>query len=119
MEFKKVWVASCFKGAREPSTTMTDFNERLYNHKLWIDKVKENACIQKSIQGIILTGWGRFSHETVLCELLCMSIPSLCMCLAVIEKQQLNLNVIYKEMVAHMNLKGRALLNGINEILNH
>ena len=46
-----------------------------------------------------------------------MSIPSLCMCLAVIEKQQLNINVIYKEMVNHLNLKGRTILNGVNEIL--
>eukprot|EP00347_Sterkiella_histriomuscorum_P022854 403336902 len=94
LEFKKVWVASCFRGSCEPSTTMPDFNERLQNHKLWIDKIKQNPCSQKAVQGIVLTGW------------------------TVVEQQQLNLNIIFKESVAHLNLKGKHLINGINELLN-
>lgn len=47
-----------------------------------------------------------------------MSIPSLCLCLAVIEHQQLNLSIIFKESVAHLNLKGKYLINGVTELLN-
>ena len=39
------------------------------------------------------------------------------MCLAVVEKQNLNLSVIYKEMVANLNIKGKELLNGYEQIL--
>ncbi|CDW91252.1 hexosaminidase d [Stylonychia lemnae] len=117
LEFKKVWVASCFRGSFEPSTTMVDLGERLQNHRLWIDKVKQNPCSQQAVQGIILTGWSRFCHETVLCELLSMTIPSLTMCLAVVERQQLNLNVIYKESVQYLNLKGKYIIQGINELI--
>lgn len=44
LEFKKVWVASAFKGAYDISTTLIDLNDRLYNHKYWVDRVKSLNC---------------------------------------------------------------------------
>jgi hypothetical protein len=88
-----------------------DFNERIYNHKHWLDKVTSNPSCKSAIQGIILTGWSRFTHEMVLCELLPMSIPSLALCLTVIEKQVLNIGVLFKEMIVNLNLKVRDILS--------
>lgn len=109
LEFKSVWAASCFKGACTPSQTLADFHERVYNHKHWLDKVIQNPSCKQAIKGIILTGWSRFTHEMVQCELLCMSIPALALSLTVIEKQCLNVSVIYKEMITSLNIKGRDL----------
>ena len=47
-----------------------------------------------------------------------MSIPSLALCLAVIDKQYLNLGLLHKEMTASLNLKGRDVLLPISEIMN-
>lgn len=47
-----------------------------------------------------------------------MSIPSLSLCLAVVEKQTLNLSLIHKEMIATLNLKGRDVLSSMNDLFN-
>lgn len=109
LEFRSVWAASCFKGACTPGQTLVDFQERVYNQKHWLDKVTLNPSCKQAIQGIILTGWSRFTHEMVLCELLCTSLPSLVLCLTVLEKQSLSISALYSEMVASLNLKGRDL----------
>ena len=94
INFEGIWVASAYRGCFCPSNTYIDHELRMLNHFNWIDFYKR--CIFKEkIKGIILTGWSRYTHETVLSELLCMSIPSLTLCLAVVNKQQLNFNVIF------------------------
>jgi hexosaminidase len=95
LEFRSVWAASCFRGTYSPSQTLVDFQERLYNHKLWLDRIGSNPICKGYVQGIILTGWSRFSHESVLCELLSMSIPSIQLCLSVIEAQGLKFGMIH------------------------
>ncbi len=118
LEFRNVWAASCFRGAHTPSTTIVDLHERLQNHKLWIDRINQNPTCKGSFKGLVLTGWARFSHESVLCELLPMSIPALSMCLSVVENQGLSLNMLHKELIGTLNLKGRDLLGSISEIFN-
>ncbi len=47
-----------------------------------------------------------------------MSIPSLSMCLSVVEHQSFNLSVLHKELISTLNLKGRDLFGSIADIFN-
>ena len=67
LEFRQVWVASAFRGAHSPSKTLPDMQRHLNNHKSWMEKL---ANKEMAISGVIVTGWSRFTHHTVLCELL-------------------------------------------------
>jgi len=40
LEFKKVWVASAFRGAHTASKTLPDLHNRLQNHKNWLEKLQ-------------------------------------------------------------------------------
>uniref|UniRef100_A0A672MLR2 beta-N-acetylhexosaminidase n=1 Tax=Sinocyclocheilus grahami TaxID=75366 RepID=A0A672MLR2_SINGR len=80
--FKGVWFASAFKGASGIDQKWTPINHHLKNHLQW-QKVITSMPQYKSVrfQGIALTGWQRYEHHTVLCELLPVAIPSLAVCL--------------------------------------
>ena len=43
--------------------------------------------LQKKIKGIAVTGWSRYDHFATLCELLPTALPSLAMCLQVLDKK--------------------------------
>uniref|UniRef100_A0A8K9UDU6 beta-N-acetylhexosaminidase n=1 Tax=Oncorhynchus mykiss TaxID=8022 RepID=A0A8K9UDU6_ONCMY len=80
--FKGIWFASAFKGGTGIDQRWTPLDYQLQNHLSWI-KVMNSMTKYPSItlHGILLTGWQRFEHHTVLCELLPVGIPSLAMCL--------------------------------------
>ncbi|XP_042585894.1 hexosaminidase D-like [Cyprinus carpio] len=80
--FKGVWFASAFKGASGIAQKWTPINHHLKNHLQW-QKVIASMPQYKSVRfhGIALTGWQRYEHHTVLCELLPVAIPSLAVCL--------------------------------------
>ncbi|RXN19812.1 transcription factor E4F1 [Labeo rohita] len=80
--FKTVWFASAFKGASGIDQNWTPINHHLQNHLQW-QKVIASMPQYKSVrfQGLVLTGWQRYEHHTVLCELLPVAIPSLAVCL--------------------------------------
>ena len=40
LEFKNVWVASAFQGAKEASACWTDYEQRLQNHRLWLERLQ-------------------------------------------------------------------------------
>jgi len=84
VNFQNIWVASAYKGAYSITNTFIDHELHLTNTMNWID-FTQKCHFKEKIKGIILTGWSRFTHETTLCELLCMSVPSLSLCLSVIE----------------------------------
>lgn len=71
---------------------------------------------QEAIQGIILTGWTRFTHQTVLCELLPMTVPSLSLCLMVIENKKFSLEVLYSQLVNSLHLQPRKLFSDIESL---
>ncbi|XP_038633033.1 hexosaminidase D-like isoform X3 [Scyliorhinus canicula] len=79
--FSHIWFASAFKGATGAAVALTPISYHLANHLQWL-KVAE-ALPRDSIQlcGIALTGWQRYDHFSVLCELLPVGIPSLAVCL--------------------------------------
>ncbi|XP_067284920.1 beta-N-acetylhexosaminidase [Pseudorasbora parva] len=80
--FQGVWFASAFKGASGIDQKLTPINHHLKNHLQW-QKIITSMPQYKSVrfQGIALTGWQRYEHHTVLCELLPVAIPSLAVCL--------------------------------------
>lgn len=60
---------------------ITNAEYHLENHRSWMQMVEENTNKIK-FEGIMLTGWQRYDHFSILCELLPVAIPSLAMCLA-------------------------------------
>lgn len=80
--FNAIWVASAFKGATGPRTYATEIAYHIENHKDWLKVVKE--CIKNldcTFMGYALTGWQRYDHYAVLCELFPVGLPSLAICL--------------------------------------
>jgi hexosaminidase len=108
VNFPKIWVASAFKGCYNPSSTHVDHELRFSNQSHWVEFVK-NCNFKDKIQGIILTGWSRFTHETVLCEVLPMSIPSLTLCLAVIDHQRLNCDIMFQDLIKTLLINPKCL----------
>lgn len=81
--FPKVWIASAFKGATGSNQYITNTAHHVQNHRSWLDLVEEYSG-RINFQGIFLTGWQRYDHFAVLCELLVVAVPSLATCLGVL-----------------------------------
>ncbi|XP_053426993.1 hexosaminidase D [Nycticebus coucang] len=77
--FRGLWAASAYKGATGPSQALPPVEHHLRNHERWLQVA---GCGPAGLlQGIILTGWQRHDHFSVLCELLPVGVPSLAACL--------------------------------------
>ncbi|XP_075759657.1 hexosaminidase D isoform X2 [Pelodiscus sinensis] len=81
--FLKLWFASAFKGASGVNQSLTPIGHHLKNHLQWL-KVA-NSIPADMLQGIALTGWQRYDHFSVLCELLPVGIPSLAVSLQALQ----------------------------------
>ncbi|XP_026716908.1 hexosaminidase D isoform X2 [Athene cunicularia] len=77
--FSKVWFASAFKGATGVNQSLTLIGHHLKNHLQWLEVASNSPA--DVLEGIALTGWQRYDHFSVLCELLPVAIPSLAVCL--------------------------------------
>ncbi|KAG8507537.1 Hexosaminidase D [Galemys pyrenaicus] len=77
--FPRLWAASSFKGATGASQALTPVQHHLGNHMRWLQVAASGPT--DTLQGIVLTGWQRYDHFSVLCELLPAGIPSLAACL--------------------------------------
>ncbi|XP_012888587.1 PREDICTED: hexosaminidase D isoform X1 [Dipodomys ordii] len=77
--FSRLWAASAFKGATGPSQALPPVEHHLRNHEQWLRVAGSGPA--DMLQGIVLTGWQRYDHFSVLCELLPVAIPSLAACL--------------------------------------
>ncbi|KAM9457058.1 hexosaminidase D [Clarias gariepinus] len=89
--FQNVWFASAFKGASGIDQRWTPINHHLQNHLVWlrfIDTLSKYPSV--NVDGIALTGWQRYEHFTVLCELLPVAIPSLAVCLEALKYGSFN-----------------------------
>ncbi|BFZ13114.1 hypothetical protein BsWGS_16153 [Bradybaena similaris] len=84
--FPNIWIASAFKGATGPHTPITNIRYHLDNHSAWLDVLRVMKQKFKSIKGIALTGWQRYDHYSVLCELFPHGLPSLGLCLKFIQQ---------------------------------
>ncbi|XP_069786423.1 hexosaminidase D-like isoform X2 [Narcine bancroftii] len=79
--FSQIWFASAFKGATGAAQCLTSISYHLANHLQWLNVAQTLPRNSIHLQGIAVTGWQRYDHFSVLCELLPVGIPSLAVCL--------------------------------------
>lgn len=92
--FPTAWVASSFKGAFGEQLIIPPARRHLENNLKWLAVIQsESKRFSHGIQGIAITGWQRYDHFSVLCELLPASIPSLAICLSAVAKGYFDVNV--------------------------
>ncbi|KAM5272700.1 hexosaminidase D [Ctenodactylus gundi] len=77
--FQRLWAASAFKGATGANQALPPIPHHLENHMRWLQVAAHGPA--GMLQGIFLTGWQRYDHFSVLCELLPVGVPSLAACL--------------------------------------
>ncbi|KAK5850432.1 hypothetical protein PBY51_001313 [Eleginops maclovinus] len=75
-----VWAASSFKGSTCVHTCVPNTQRHLDNNERWL-QVAASVSAAVHLQGIALTGWQRYDHLSVLCELMHVALPSLAACL--------------------------------------
>lgn len=86
--WKDIWLATAFKGATAPDRYYTDIGYHMENHQRWLEIINKYSTEIK-FKGAILTGWQRYDHFSVLCELLPSAIPSLAVNLAILQAPDL------------------------------
>lgn len=80
--FKTVWAASAFKGAFGETLYVPEAKRHLENNLRWLDVMsQQSSAFKNGFRGIALTGWQRYDHFAVLCELFPAGIPSLALSL--------------------------------------
>lgn len=82
--FPNIFFASSFKGALKPWSNYVPIQQHLENHVSWLTIFNRYKNTSKKVQGIALTGWSRFDHFGPLCELLPAGVPSMALCLAIL-----------------------------------
>ncbi|XP_023334110.1 hexosaminidase D [Eurytemora carolleeae] len=73
-----IWGGSAWRGASGSCSHSTPIRYHIANHLAWL-------TVEEIKAGLILTGWARYDHFATHCELLPVSLPSLCCCLAVMK----------------------------------
>ncbi|XP_048411100.1 hexosaminidase D-like isoform X2 [Stegostoma tigrinum] len=79
--FSHMWFASAFKGSTGAAQSLTPISYHLANHLQWLKVAEALSRDFIQLHGIALTGWQRYDHFSVLCELLPVGLPSLAVCL--------------------------------------
>ncbi|XP_071448252.1 hexosaminidase D-like isoform X2 [Hetaerina americana] len=89
--FPRVWAASAFKGAFGETVYVPNAKRHLDNNLRWLDVMaRENSKFRGGFRGLVLTGWQRYDHFAVLCELFPASFPSLALSLLAASKGHFN-----------------------------
>ncbi|XP_049533546.1 hexosaminidase D [Anopheles darlingi] len=85
--FRTAWAASAFKGAHGEGLLMPPIRRHLENTLRWLAVMQgEGNRFSHGLQGLALTGWQRYDHFAILCELLPTALPSLAVCLSTAAK---------------------------------
>ncbi|CAG7833840.1 unnamed protein product [Allacma fusca] len=83
--FPHIWVASAFKGAFGEKLYNVNINRHALNHLSWLKTLGNYQAKIKNFRGFALTGWSRYDHFAVLCELLPVAVPSLLLNLLILK----------------------------------
>ncbi|XP_026470991.1 hexosaminidase D [Ctenocephalides felis] len=85
--FSTAWTAPAFKGAHGETLVVPPARKHLENTVRWLSVMAaEGSRFEHGLSGIVLTGWQRYDHFAVLCELLPSAVPVMAMCLAICSK---------------------------------
>ncbi|XP_053680565.1 hexosaminidase D [Anopheles nili] len=85
--FSTAWAASAFKGAHGEGLLLPPIRRHLENTLRWLAVMQgEGSRFTHGLQGLALTGWQRYDHFAILCELLPTALPSLAVCLSTAAK---------------------------------
>nr|XP_057918104.1 hexosaminidase D [Doryrhamphus excisus]XP_057918105.1 hexosaminidase D [Doryrhamphus excisus] len=84
-----IWAASSFKGSTCVYTSVPSTHRHVENHLQWL-KVAASLPTGLNLKGIAITGWQRYDHLSVLCELMPVALPSLATCLQTLLHGQLS-----------------------------
>ncbi|XP_037611952.1 hexosaminidase D isoform X1 [Sebastes umbrosus] len=82
-----LWAASSFKGSTTVYTCVPGTQRHVDNHVQWLT-VAASLSAAINLQGIAITGWQRYDHLSVLCELMHVALPSLAACLQTLSHGQ-------------------------------
>jgi len=84
--FRHVWTASAFKGAFGERLYAVNVQRHVANNLAWLDVMRRESegGYKINFRGIVITGWSRYDHFAVLCELLPAAIPSVVLNLALL-----------------------------------
>ncbi|KAL1509477.1 hypothetical protein ABEB36_004202 [Hypothenemus hampei] len=76
--FNTAWTASAFKGAFGEAMYIPNARRHLENNLRWLEVMAtQSDSFKQGLRGIVLTGWQRYDHFAILCELLPAAVPSL------------------------------------------
>ena len=84
--FRHVWTASAFKGAFGERLHAVNIQRHVGNNLAWLEVMKRESQggYHINFRGVVLTGWSRYDHFAVLCELLPIAVPSLVLNLVIL-----------------------------------
>lgn len=75
--FSRIWGATSFKGSTGETAILPNVHTHMLVHTTWLEALRNSKHKYKHFQGMVLTGWQRYTHFSPLCELLPVGIPSL------------------------------------------
>ncbi|VDO24654.1 unnamed protein product [Brugia timori] len=110
-KFPIVWGSSAYKGANGPLSAFLDLKHYFRNNKSWITHRKTYGTLFRTFRGLIITGWQRYDHFAVLCELLPVALPSVVLNLLVAKAgDKISTQSIIKSVTAALNCTSRISL---------
>uniref|UniRef100_A0A1I8EST3 beta-N-acetylhexosaminidase n=1 Tax=Wuchereria bancrofti TaxID=6293 RepID=A0A1I8EST3_WUCBA len=110
-KFPIVWGSSAYKGANGPLSAFLDLKHYFRNNKSWITHRKAYGTLFRTFRGLIITGWQRYDHFAVLCELLPVALPSVVLNLLVAKAgDKFSTQSIIKAATAALNCTSRISL---------
>lgn len=99
--FRSAWTASAFKGAFGETLYIPDAKRHLENNLRWLEVMSQQSSrFRYGLTGIALTGWQRYDHFAVLCELFPAGIPSLALSLFALTNGYFNSSLKTKFLAA-------------------
>ena len=77
-----------FSGAFGEQLYLVNVGRHAFNHVSWLEVMRRETLGPNAVnfRGIVLTGWSRYDHFAVLCELLPAAMPSLVLNLAIVTR---------------------------------